>query len=231
VPLQELSSFSRLTDCDSFARQGVVETYRREVSRAGQVGALSDGAEWIQGFVDFHRPDAIRILDFPHAGERVGAMGAAVFGEGTAEAKVWLSEQLHCLKHQGGSVALAPLRSLAQTHATVADLSKPLAYLEKREAQMAYPAFRAAGWPIGSGAVESANKLVMEARLKGAGMLGPLGMWTPCWPYGISSAVIAGLKGAPDRCLSAPASRSKASGASAKAPPGTTDGTGNGSHA
>ncbi|MBA3944224.1 MAG: hypothetical protein H0X37_06625 [Herpetosiphonaceae bacterium] len=35
---------------------------------------------------------------------------------------------------------------------------------------MQYPAFRAAGWPIGSGSVESANKLVVEDRLKGSGM-------------------------------------------------------------
>src|SRR5579872_4968225 len=35
---------------------------------------------------------------------------------------------------------------------------------------MQYPTFQAAGWPIGSGSVESANKLVVEARLKGAGM-------------------------------------------------------------
>ena len=35
---------------------------------------------------------------------------------------------------------------------------------------MQYPQFRAAGWPIGSGVVESANKLVVEARLKGPGM-------------------------------------------------------------
>jgi hypothetical protein len=45
-----------------------------------------------------------------------------------------------------------------------------LQYLEKRVDQMAYPAFQAAGWPIGSGMVESANKLVVEDRLKGAGM-------------------------------------------------------------
>ena len=32
------------------------------------------------------------------------------------------------------------------------------------------PDFQAQGWPIGSGMVESANKLVVEARLKGAGM-------------------------------------------------------------
>ena len=35
---------------------------------------------------------------------------------------------------------------------------------------MQYPAFQARGWPIGSGVVESANKLVEEARLKGGGM-------------------------------------------------------------
>jgi hypothetical protein len=42
--------------------------------------------------------------------------------------------------------------------------------LGKRVALMQYPSFAAAGWPIGSGSVEIANKLVVEARLKGAGM-------------------------------------------------------------
>jgi hypothetical protein len=28
---------------------------------------MSAGAEWIQGFVDLHRPDAVRNLGFPHA--------------------------------------------------------------------------------------------------------------------------------------------------------------------
>lgn len=35
---------------------------------------------------------------------------------------------------------------------------------------MQYPQFQQQGWPIGSGIVESGNKLVVEARLKGAGM-------------------------------------------------------------
>jgi hypothetical protein len=35
---------------------------------------------------------------------------------------------------------------------------------------MQYPMYQEAGWPIGSGSVESANKVVVEARLKGAGM-------------------------------------------------------------
>src|ERR1700694_698137 len=35
---------------------------------------------------------------------------------------------------------------------------------------MQYPQFQCDGWPIGSGMVESANKNVVEARLKGTGM-------------------------------------------------------------
>lgn len=170
VPLEEISSFSRLTDCESFARLALVETHRRGVASAGQVGALSDGAEWIPGFVDFHRPDAVRILDFSHGAEYVAGIGQGVLGEGTEATKEWLGKQLHCLKHQGGRVVLAQLRAFIQSHNQVAKLGPLLAYLEKRERQMQYPSFRAAGWPIGSGAVESANKLVVEARLKGAGM-------------------------------------------------------------
>ena len=35
---------------------------------------------------------------------------------------------------------------------------------------MQYPTYQQDGWPIGSGMVESANKVVVQARLKGAGM-------------------------------------------------------------
>ena len=42
--------------------------------------------------------------------------------------------------------------------------------MKKRESQIQYPTFQAQGWPIGSGIVESGNKLVVEARLKGTGM-------------------------------------------------------------
>ena len=51
-----------------------------------------------------------------------------------------------------------------------AEAQKHLAYLEARREQLRYAEFAAAGYPIGSGLVESANKLVVEARLKGAGM-------------------------------------------------------------
>ena len=70
VPTRELSDFSRLTDAETFGRLALVETQRRGMETACQVGAVTDGAEGAQGFLDRHRPDAVRILDFPHAAER-----------------------------------------------------------------------------------------------------------------------------------------------------------------
>lgn len=164
------SYFSRLTDSETFQRLSLVETHRRGVERAVEVVAVTDGSEWIQGFVDYHRPDAVRILDFPHAAEHLNTVGGTVFGEGSSEAQRWLAEQLHRLKHSGPESVLAEVRRLVATRPDQPGLGKELAYLEKRAAHMAYPDFQADGWPIGDGAVESANKLVVEARLKGSGM-------------------------------------------------------------
>jgi hypothetical protein len=166
----EHSYFSRLADADTFQRVALVETQRRGVETAEAVGFVTDGSEWLQKFADHHRADAVRILDFPHAGEHLAAVGQACFGEGSAEAQSWLKTQLHVLKHAGPSAVVAEVARLVAAQPEVPDLAGHFAYLEKRTAHMQYPAFLAAGWPIGDGAVESGNKLVVEARLKGSGM-------------------------------------------------------------
>ena len=170
VHARELSYFSRVMEAEDFGRAALCETHPRGVESAAQVVAVTDGAVWEQGFIDYHREDAVRVLDFPHAAEYVAQAGKAVWGEGTETTNEWLKEQLHTLKHEGPTDVLSELRTLVQDHPERSELSASLSYLEKREAHMQYPSYRAHGWPIGSGAVESANKLVVEARLKGAGM-------------------------------------------------------------
>jgi hypothetical protein len=170
VPIRNLSSFSRLTDAETFQRLTLGELQRRGLETATQVASVSDGAEWIQGFVDYHCPAAVRILDFPHAAERVCQIGEAVLGTGHASVPAWQQRQLHDLKHSGPTAVLATLRAFAAEQLEVPQVAENLAYLDKRVAQMQYPTFQAEGWPLGSGMVESANKVVVEARLKGAGM-------------------------------------------------------------
>jgi len=124
------------------------------------------------------REDAVRILDFSHAAEYVAAAGQAVLGEGTPLFQAWLKDTLHELKHGRPEKVLMTLRDMQAEvsprgpggEAAVETIQKSLTYLEKRQEHMNYAHFQALGYPIGSGSVESANKLVVEARMKGAGM-------------------------------------------------------------
>ena len=170
VEAVNLSYFSRLTDSETFGRLATVETERRGVCQAKEVCAVQDGAEWIQGFVDLHRPDAVRILDFAHAAGYLSEIAELVRAAGTRLPQEWLTEQLHELKHHGPAAVLKEVTRLLQLHPHVPDLDTKVTYLCKREQHMQYPRYQELGWPIGSGSVESANKGVVQARLKGAGM-------------------------------------------------------------
>ncbi len=170
VHTRHLSYFSRKMSAQEFQRQALVEIQRRGVERAQAVAAVMDGADWEQGFVDFHCPQAIRILDFAHAVQHLNAIGQFLHGEHTPESQTWLKDQAHRLKHEGPDPLLQELTELQHQQPQAEILSSNLAYLKKRTEQMQYPHFQALGWPIGSGAVESGNKLVVQARLKGSGM-------------------------------------------------------------
>lgn len=175
VQTQDLSYFSRLADHETFARLAWGELYRRGTPTAGVVAGVMDGSEWLQGFLDYHRPDAIRILDFPHAVEHLAAAAQVTFGPGTVATCAWLEAQRHTLRHGEPGDVLAALRALPTAAApdsasAEAVRDATLGYLTKRWAQIQYLTFAAEGYPIGSGIVESGNKLVVEARLKGSGM-------------------------------------------------------------
>jgi hypothetical protein len=160
VHTQNLSYFSRKVRAQEFGRLALAEMHRRGVENAKQVAAVMDGADWEQSFIDFHCPQAIRILDFAHAAEHVNEIGEFLHGEHTPESRAWLKQRLHDLKEEGPDKLLSEFQII----------SSNLAYLKKRKTQMQYPLFQTQGWPIGSGMVESGNKLVVHARLKGPGM-------------------------------------------------------------
>lgn len=164
------SYFSRMTSAEDFTALAEVQTRRRQLVQADEVGAVMDGAGWLQGMVDVHRPDALRILDFPHAAEHLSLLLQALEQAGMHLPADLLPRLLHHLKHRGPRALLRLANRLPAALTEMEGVREQLSYLRKREALMDYPQFRQLGWPIGSGSVESANKLVVEARLKGAGM-------------------------------------------------------------
>lgn len=170
---EELSYFSRMVEAERFIALATGEIHRRGVETAGRVALVVDGADWEQRFGDAHCPDAVRILDFPHAAQRLSDVAEVVWGAHEA-GPTWAAVQRAELRDGTPENVLAAIRALPLTEArdmTAAGQvqGEVLRYLEPRLGQLRYAAFRAQGLPIGSGIVESANKTVVEARLKGAG--------------------------------------------------------------
>ncbi|WP_201372861.1 ISKra4 family transposase [Ktedonobacter robiniae] len=170
VHVGKLSYFSRLSDSATFIDLAEVETRRRHLVGAKEVCAIMDGAEWLQGMIDVHRPDAVRIPDFPHAAEHVAKLLEALSAQGTCFPENLLQRCLHVLKERGPATLAKMAAGLSEEEISQPEVREHLGYLQKRCSQMQYLFFRQAGWPLGSGMVESANKLVVERRLKGPGM-------------------------------------------------------------
>lgn len=136
--------------------------------------AISDGGSGLEEFlsVNFPRVEVV-ILDFYHAAEYLGAIGRAWHPGDDEASKAWSHEWCHDLKHSGGESVLTKLRALeceSNPSAVVSALDEAMRYFENQKHRMDYPRYRARGWQIGSGPVESACKSVIGARMKQAGM-------------------------------------------------------------
>jgi hypothetical protein len=136
--------------------------------------AISDGGSGLEEFLrgNFPRVEVV-ILDFYHASEYLGAIGRAWHPGDEEASKAWSAGWCHELKHTGGEAVLSKLRVLEGEEipaAARAPLGDAIRYFENQKDRMDYPSYRAKGWQIGSGPVESACKSVVGARMKQAGM-------------------------------------------------------------
>jgi hypothetical protein len=165
-----LSYFSRLTSASRFTELLLPEMRRRKVMTAAAVCAVTDGAEWCQGITNVYRPDAVRILDFPHAMEHIARLLEALERAGVPMPTAMLDRCAHILKHGGPRPLLRLIDQIDVDHLCHKELHVQRDYLRQRESMMQYPEYQCQGWPIGDGMVESANAHVIQARLKGAGM-------------------------------------------------------------
>ena len=131
------------------------EALRRGLARAQDTLVLSDGATWIWNLKADRWQGAHELLDFYHASQHLWRVGQALCGEGKSAA--WVQGRLHQLRHGKEKKVL---REVAQLKAGRGESAKILreeqGYFERQAGRMNYQAAAQRGWPIGSGAVESA---------------------------------------------------------------------------
>jgi len=152
---------------------------RKQAAQVGMEAApqwilLSDGGNGLEDFLrdNFNRPDVVVILDFYHAASYLEELAQALFPKDAERSKAQAEAWCHTMKHQGGAAILRELQGLGPPRGGAAReaYTEAVRYIGNNVHRMDYPSYRARGWHIGSGTVESACKTVVGQRLKLAGM-------------------------------------------------------------
>lgn len=135
--------------------------------------AIGDGARWIWDYWNALHPEAHQILDYYHVVEKLGQWVVQVFTN-PEQQKEWMElQQQHLLNDQAAEVveAVATIICRGDKQKQQTEL---LTYLRNNLSRMYYKTYRNNGWYIGSGAIEAANRNVVQKRLKLSGQ-----RWTP----------------------------------------------------
>jgi hypothetical protein len=131
---------------------------------------VGDGAEWIWNRATWFIRRC-EILDFWHALEHAWTFAHLRYGEGSAQADRWVHQIAEDLRAGKVQEVIARLKRL---HPKTSELRQSLTglirYYSENAGRMRYDEYLRLGYGIGSGAVESAHKQVIHARLRQAGM-------------------------------------------------------------
>jgi hypothetical protein len=132
---------------------------------------LSDGAERARTLCQWLPVSTFLVLDFFHVKHRVWQVAQSLYGERSPKAAKWARTQCDRIEAGDAPKVIDALRLLRPTRTETRELVRLLGhYLQANLDRMDYPAYRARGLRVGSGAVESANFHVTGARLKLQGM-------------------------------------------------------------
>lgn len=134
-----------------------------------EVVVVGDGAPWIWNMCEELFPDAVQILDFYHFSENTNNYAKAIYSEDEIGRKKWVKEVLE-------AVVDGKIDQVIKYIGEKKDDKLPdhvvnlYTYIMNNRQRIDYKTYKDKGYYIGSGAIESANKMVIQQRMKQSGM-------------------------------------------------------------
>ena len=147
------------------------------IDDVGTVAWIGDGAVCNWNLADQLCPDAVQILDWHHAVEHAMTCGRVLLGEDSPWLPLWQRRAEELLAAGDPDALISEVmdcvpeierrrRDQREVLEAIDDLVR---YYRTNANRMKYRLYREAGLPIGSGAVESAHRHVLQTRMKRAG--------------------------------------------------------------
>lgn len=133
------------------------EAMRGGLGRAEESLVVADGAVWIWSVAQDRWAGANHLLDFYHASQHLWVLGEALYPGQEAARRKWVESRLHQLRHGQEKTVLKEIARLKQRDGEVGEvIRREQNYFAAHAGRMNYGEIAEWGWPIGSGAVESA---------------------------------------------------------------------------
>lgn len=167
----DITYVARKAPPDEFGAHVSAEAQQRGEANAIKIVVLGDGAVWIWNLANAYFPEAVQIIDWYHASEHIWEFARTLYEGDEERCKTWVDEQLGLLGEGQVERLVGQLRAVTDLKDEVDVARNALVrYLEANRERMRYDEYRAKGYHIGSGVVESACKNVVQMRQKRPGM-------------------------------------------------------------
>jgi hypothetical protein len=132
-----------------------------DVHTTPKQAVVADGAAWIWNIADYHFPQAYQLVDWYHASAHLAQTAHELHPTDETSRQAWFTTMRHHLYTGSRALieaALVDTPAASQAH-----------YFATHASRLNYEQARLAGWPLGSGTIESGIKQFKQ-RFCGAGM-------------------------------------------------------------
>ena len=166
-----------IRDSEYCAHLGGHEIFKEKMSKivdeydhkSNKLVFLMDGAPWMKKWVEEEYPHAIQILDYYHVLEYLGKLGNEIIID-SGMRKAWYDRVKKEVLEDKAKEVLEEIKKMKPTGKKGEEIKeKVITYFDANIFRMNYKTYQNQGLNIGSGAIESAHRTVIQKRLKLSG--------------------------------------------------------------
>jgi hypothetical protein len=167
--IQKREYVSYIGSCSEFKKHLLSCALKNDYGSYKKTILISDGATWIRNLREEIFPDALQILDYYHLCENVHTFAKHLFNMDETKYKPWADDICKSLKKSQYQQVLRELLPYKNKKPGTCPVNI-YGYIENNVDSIDYAKYIKKGYFIGSGAVESGNKVILQRRLKQSGM-------------------------------------------------------------
>lgn len=170
IEAQKMSYYCDILPSQQFGELLWATGCQHQAQLAEELIFLGDGAEWIWNQVSLYYPHAVQIVDWFHATEYIAPIAKAAFSD-EDQRQDWISQVRSDLWEGELDAVIRACQRFSEHPKASEPARSAVTYFTNNQHRMNYPAYRAKGYQIGSGTIESACKQIVTQRLKVAGAI------------------------------------------------------------